>query len=226
MLGGKVLKLEGSSENDAGYHVFSKNSFLKAVTLGCFFIIWLAKRTLQILHGCFDVRACIAGWNNGNMCALPKFRLWLSPDVKVGAKNSLEVFSMYGSCSSSSQQVHHSNWYTPVLIFTSHICVSLLLFFKVWGTSLCYRIDAMFSYSFLDSNAWLRAEITYSHSLCWFLEVIMENMKYAQCFLDNGQVVVFQMKYKNKFQNLILTGCRNLELLLGSTLAGLGCSVL
>lgn len=83
---------------DAGHCVISKNCFLKAVTLGCFFLIWLAKRTLQILQGCFDVRACIAGWNNGNMCALPKFRFWLSPDIKVGAKNSLKVFSMNGLC--------------------------------------------------------------------------------------------------------------------------------
>lgn len=105
----KGVKAGRELGDDAGYHVFSKNWFLKAVTLGCFFLIWLAKRTLQILHGCFDVRACIAGWNNGNMCALPKFRLWLSPDVKVRVKNSLEVFSMYGSRCSSSQQVHHSN---------------------------------------------------------------------------------------------------------------------
>lgn len=54
----------------------------------------------------------------------------------------------------------------------------------------------------------------------------MENMKYPQCLLDNGQAVIFQMKYKNKFQNLILTSCRDLELSLGSTLAGLGYSVL
>lgn len=92
-----------------------------------FFLIWLAKRTLQILHlqilhGCFDVRACIAGWNNGNMWALPKSELWLSPDIKVGAKNSLEVFSMYGSCCSSSQRVHHGNW--QMVILTFNICVS------------------------------------------------------------------------------------------------------
>lgn len=113
---------------DAGYCVITKNWFLKAVTMGCFFfLLWLAKRTLQILRGCFDVRAGIAGWNNGNMSTLPKFRLWLSPDIKVGAKNSLKVFSPYGSCLPVS-------WSTTVI---DTLSVNLLLYFLKFGWLLC-----------------------------------------------------------------------------------------